>query len=102
MAEKKSSSTSKTSPSKKAKDDDAKQASFEDALQELQTLVDAMEKGDISLEQSLQAFERGVELTKFCQTALFRAEQKVQQLNADGQIEDLLIASQESESNDSQ
>lgn len=97
MAEKKSASTTKSSPAKKSKDD-AKQASFEDALQELQTLVDAMEKGDISLEQSLQAFERGVELTKFCQTALFRAEQKVQQLNADGQIEDLLIATQESES----
>jgi len=89
--------TEKKSTGQKKKKTGSKEndASFEDALNELQQLVDAMEKGDISLEQSLQAFERGVELTRFCQSALFRAEQKVQQLNADGEIQDLQLASTE-------
>jgi len=87
----------KKSPAK-SKRDDAKQPSFEAALLELQTLVDAMEKGDVSLEQSLQAFERGVELTRICQSALQNAEQKIQQLNADGQLQDLMLPTQFAES----
>ena len=51
---------------------------FEKALIELETLVETMEQGDISLEDSLKQFERGVELTRQCQTALKEAEQKVQ------------------------
>ncbi len=51
--------------------------SFEDALAELEQLVDRLERGDISLEDSLAAFERGVNLTRFCQNALQEAEQKV-------------------------
>ncbi|MGD2082838.1 MAG: exodeoxyribonuclease VII small subunit [Chromatiales bacterium] len=50
---------------------------FEEALAELEALVDAMEKGDLSLEESLKSFERGVELTRICQRALADAEQKV-------------------------
>jgi exodeoxyribonuclease VII small subunit len=53
---------------------------FENSLAELETLVEKMEKGDLSLEESLQAFERGVQLTRSCQKALATAEQKVQQL----------------------
>ncbi|MEQ1484056.1 exodeoxyribonuclease VII small subunit [Methyloglobulus sp.] len=52
--------------------------SFEDALAELEQLVNRLERGDISLEESLQAFERGVNLTRTCQKALQEAEQKVQ------------------------
>lgn len=55
--------------------------SFEEALSELEGLVDAMEKGDFSLEESLKSFERGVELTRTCQEALKQAEQKVQILS---------------------
>jgi exodeoxyribonuclease VII small subunit len=51
---------------------------FEDALTELEQLVNRLEQGDISLEDSLQAFERGVILTRTCQKALQEAEQKVQ------------------------
>lgn len=54
--------------------------SFEDALAELEQLVNRLERGDISLEESLQAFERGVNLTRICQKALQEAEQKVQVL----------------------
>ena len=39
-----------------------------------------MEQGDLGLEESLQAFERGIQLTRTCQQALAAAEQKVQQL----------------------
>ncbi|WP_347987373.1 exodeoxyribonuclease VII small subunit [Methylomonas sp. AM2-LC] len=51
---------------------------FEDAMQELEKLVEQMERGDISLEESLKAFERGINLTRTCQQALQEAEQKVQ------------------------
>ncbi len=61
---------------------------FEHALKELEALVTRMEKGDISLEDSLKHFERGIELTRACQTALKEAEQKVQiLLEKDGALE---------------
>ncbi len=53
---------------------------FEAALEELETLVERMEGGDLSLEDSLKAFERGIALTRTCQAALKRAELKVQAL----------------------
>ena len=51
---------------------------FEKSLQELEALVEKMEGGDLSLEESLKCFERGVTLTRNCQKALAEAEQKVQ------------------------
>ena len=61
---------------------------FETALKELETLVDTMEKGDLSLEDSLSHFERGVQLSRACQQALKTAEQKVAILmQKDGQEE---------------
>lgn len=51
---------------------------FEDSLEELELLVEQMEQGDLSLEESLKSFERGVKLTTTCQKALQNAEQKVQ------------------------
>ncbi len=50
---------------------------FENALKELEALVERMEQGEISLEDSLKHFERGIELTRACQSALREAEQKV-------------------------
>ncbi|MEE9355040.1 MAG: exodeoxyribonuclease VII small subunit [Methylococcaceae bacterium] len=52
--------------------------SFEDSMKELEQLVEKMEGGDFSLEESLVAFERGIILTRTCQKALQEAEQKVQ------------------------
>lgn len=57
-----------------------KPLNFEQALGELEALVGAMESGDMSLEESLQAFEQGIRLTRECQQALSQAEQKVQLL----------------------
>ena len=51
---------------------------FEKALKELEKLVENMEEGDMSLEDSMKQFERGVALTRSCQKALADAEQKVQ------------------------
>ena len=59
---------------------------FENALKELEGLVEQMEKGDLSLEESLRHFERGIQLTRTCQQALQEAEQKVEVLlSQDGQ-----------------
>ena len=51
---------------------------FEAALQELESIVKSMEEGNLSLEESLKYFEKGVTLTRQCQAALKQAEQKVQ------------------------
>jgi exodeoxyribonuclease VII small subunit len=51
--------------------------SFEEALTELESIVDALEKGEMSLEESLSVFERGIGLTRTCQQVLDAAEQRV-------------------------
>jgi exodeoxyribonuclease VII small subunit len=51
---------------------------FEAAMHELEQLVERLEQGDLPLEESLAAFERGVALTRACQSALKEAEQKVE------------------------
>jgi exodeoxyribonuclease VII small subunit len=62
---------------------------FEAAMAELEQLVKQMENGDLSLDASLKAFERGVLLTRRCQTSLAAAELKVKTLSAEGNLEDL-------------
>ncbi len=53
---------------------------FESHLNELEQLVERMEQGDQTLEQSLKDFERGVTLTRACEKTLRQAEQRVEQL----------------------
>jgi exodeoxyribonuclease VII small subunit len=61
---------------------------FETALVELENLVGQLEQGELTLEDSLQRFERGVALVRTCQNALREAEQQVEQLiERDGQVE---------------
>mgnify|MGYP006283534617 CR=1 FL=1 len=62
---------------------------FEKALEELEGLVERMEQGDLTLEQSLKDFERGIELTRSCQKALQEAEEKVRILKEQGGEEGL-------------
>ncbi len=50
---------------------------FEESLNKLEGLVEKMESGDLSLEDSLKTFEEGIKLTRECQQALKQAEQKV-------------------------
>jgi exodeoxyribonuclease VII small subunit len=66
-----------------------KNPTFEEAMKELESLVDTLEAGDLSLEASLKSFERGVALTRICQTSLQEAEQKVRILNGETQSSEL-------------
>ncbi|MBV9345160.1 MAG: exodeoxyribonuclease VII small subunit [Gammaproteobacteria bacterium] len=53
-------------------------ADFEQALRELEGLVERLEHGDLPLEEALALFERGVALTRQCQASLSAAQQKVE------------------------
>ena len=58
---------------------------FESSIAELEKLVEKMEGGEFSLEESLKQFENGIALARSCQQALREAEQKVFQLTTDEQ-----------------
>ena len=62
---------------------------FEAAMGELESLVEKMEQGEFSLEDSIKQFERGMQLARTCQRALRAAEQKVLKLAADNNQESL-------------
>ncbi len=57
---------------------DSKSPEFEEALEELERLVEKLERGDLPLEEALRSFERGVELTRRCQSELKAAQQRVE------------------------
>jgi exodeoxyribonuclease VII small subunit len=65
-------------------------ASFEAALQELERLVQTLESGGASLEDSLKAYERGTTLLKHCQETLAQAEQKIRILDGN-QLNDFAV-----------
>lgn len=69
--------------------DDTAPINFEKAMAELEQLVTQMEEGDLSLDDSLQAFERGIKLTRQCQHALSQTELRVKTLTAADTLEDL-------------
>lgn len=64
-------------------DNELNELDFEHAYQELEAIVDRMERGEQTLEQSLHDFERGVALMKHCHGVLRTAEQKVDVLIKD-------------------
>jgi exodeoxyribonuclease VII small subunit len=55
-----------------------KEPDFEHALAELEQLVERLERGDLPLDEALKTFERGIALTRHCQTSLKAAQQKVE------------------------
>jgi exodeoxyribonuclease VII small subunit len=57
---------------------DSPMVDFERSLTELETIVEKLEQGDLTLDESLKQFERGVQLARTCQSALKEAEQKVE------------------------
>jgi exodeoxyribonuclease VII small subunit len=59
---------------------------FEAAIAELETVVKRLEEGELSLEQSLALYERGVTLSKFCHARLEDAERRIELLNERGQL----------------
>ncbi|MFQ5646441.1 MAG: exodeoxyribonuclease VII small subunit [bacterium] len=58
-----------------------KNLKFETALQRLEEIVDSLEQGTLSLDDSLKQFEEGVQLTRFCSQKLSEAEKKVETLS---------------------
>lgn len=71
---------------------------FEDSLSKLEHLVEQMEDGDFSLEESLKAFEEGIKLTRECQQELKKAEQKVQMLiQKNGELDSVPFAAEDLE-----
>ena len=87
MAEKKTKKSAVSGDS--APDPELDGLDFEAALAELEGLVASMESGELGLEASLKAFERGVALTRHCQNALKNAELKVKVLTEQNTLEDL-------------
>jgi exodeoxyribonuclease VII small subunit len=59
---------------------------FEAAIAELETIVKKLEEGDLPLETSLQLYERGVRLSRFCHTQLEEAEKRIEILNERGEL----------------
>lgn len=69
----------KTSKSKQSKLDEL---SFEEALKQLETIVDAMEKESLPLEKLLECHEEGIRLQQVCQNKLKKAEERIQLLES--------------------
>jgi exodeoxyribonuclease VII small subunit len=59
---------------------------FEAAIAELEAIVKKLEEGDLPLEKSLELYERGVQLSRFCHTRLEDAEKRIELLNERGEL----------------
>ena len=65
-----------------------KTVDFEAKINELESLVETMETGNLSLDESLKAFEAGIKITRECQQVLQQAEQKVEFLSREEPLAD--------------
>jgi exodeoxyribonuclease VII small subunit len=72
---------------------------FEAAVAELESIVKKLEEGDLTLEQSLGLYERGVQLSRFCHARLEEAERRIEILNERGELKPApaSLSSQDSE-----
>lgn len=68
--------------------DNLEEASFEEAFEELQDLVQKIESGKLTLDQSIDRFEKGVKLAAYCRKRLEEAEGKIQKLTKENELED--------------
>ena len=68
-----------------AKKKDLSLGKLEDTLEQLEQLVERLEEGELPLDQALTEFERGIKLTRQCQTVLKDAEQKIEILLAESE-----------------
>jgi exodeoxyribonuclease VII small subunit len=59
---------------------------FEAAIAELETIVRRLEEGDLALEQSLELYERGVRLSRYCHARLEEAERRIEVLGEGGDL----------------
>ena len=80
-------------------------ASFEDQMSELEKVVDQLEKGDLTLEENVTLFERGVKLSDACKAQLASAESRIQvlldpQASGAARVEDLAVVDVDEEDAD--
>jgi exodeoxyribonuclease VII small subunit len=70
---------------------------FKEAIEELEKITESLESGELELERSLELFERGVELIKYCQDSLDSAQSKVELLvdSLEGEIESVPLGETE-------
>jgi len=71
-------------------DEQALDLSFEEAVEQVEAVIDGIENGEIGLEESIEQYERGMKLLTYCKTVLDRAEQRIAKLAADqsGKLKD--------------
>ena len=65
-------------------DDSLEKMTFEDAMKELERLVDSLDKGDVSLDEAIAAYDRGSQLKDHCQKKLNEAKMKVETIQSSG------------------
>ncbi|KOO43970.1 exodeoxyribonuclease VII small subunit [Priestia koreensis] len=69
---------------------------FEEAMEDLETIVTKLEEGDVPLEQAIEHFQQGMELSKFCHERLQKIEKQMEQiLREDGQLEAFVVQEEE-------
>lgn len=64
--------------------DDIRALSFEQALSELESIVDRLETGDVALEESIEIYQRGAQLRAYCDEKLKSAQARIEKITADG------------------
>ena len=66
---------------------DLEKLTFEDAMKELEKLVDSLDKGDVSLDEAISAYDRGSQLKDYCQKKLHDAKMKVETIQSSDKID---------------
>ena len=70
-------------------EDSLNKMSFEDAMKELEKLVNSLDKGDVSLDEAITAYDRGSQLKDYCEKKLNEAKMKIETIQSSGK-EDLI------------
>ncbi len=70
-------------PAKGEKNEDISQMSFEQAVEQLERIVDHLERGDVPLDKSIEIYERGEALKKHCEKLLGAAENRIEKIRLD-------------------
>ena len=66
---------------------DLEKLTFEEAMKELEKLVDSLDKGDVSLDEAIAAYDRGSQLKDYCQNKLHQAKMKVETIQTTDNID---------------
>ena len=64
---------------------------FEQAIEELETIINRLEEGDVPLDQTIELYEKGSELKEFCEKKLQSAEVKIQKINQKTKTKEITI-----------